>query len=295
MKGTITMSDTRHSFGKNGLTATVSAHGAELTSLRTTSGQDLLWNAGPAWKRHSPVLFPIVGKPPENTTLNGQPVTLTQHGFARDMTFRWLERTETGCVLELEDTPETWQLFPAAFRLHLIYRMEETGLHVGYVLTNPSEDATLHASLGVHPAFMWPLNPETGRENHRLTFDTNEADHIRRISPDGLLPEAVPSPIHDRLLPLQDSLFEADAIIMLDARSKAVDFTGPDGSGLRVRWDGFKDLGIWTKPGAGFLCIEPWYGYATPVGFTGDFSEKPGLLHLQPGESWEAFWSVEPV
>ncbi|MBF0869607.1 aldose 1-epimerase family protein [Gluconobacter japonicus] len=295
MKGTITMSDTQHSFGKNGLTATVSAHGAELISLRTASGQDLLWNAGPAWERHSPVLFPIVGKPPENTTLDGKPVTLKQHGFARDMTFRWLERTETGCVLELEDTPDTRTLFPAAFRLHLIYRMEETGLHVGYVLTNPSEDATLHASLGVHPAFMWPLNPDAGRAGHRLTFEKAEAAQIRRISPDGLLPEGVPSPITDRVLPLADTLFEADAIIMLDAHSKAVDFTGPDSSGLRVRWDGFKDLGIWTKPGAGFLCIEPWYGYATPVGFAGDFSEKPGLLHLQPGESWEAFWSVEPI
>ena len=289
------MSDTQHSFGKNGLTATVSAHGAELTSLRTASGQDLLWNAGPAWERHSPVLFPIVGKPPENTTLNGQPVTLKQHGFARDMTFRWLERTETGCVLELEDTPDTRTLFPVAFRLHLIYRMEDTGLHVGYVLTNPSEDATLHASLGVHPAFMWPLKPDAGRAGHRLTFEKAEAAQIRRISPAGLLPEGVPSPITDRVLPLADTLFEADAIIMLDAHSKAVDFTGPDGSGLRVRWDGFKDLGIWTKPGAGFLCIEPWYGYATPVGFAGDFSEKPGLLHLQPGESWEAFWSVEPI
>jgi len=289
------MSDTQHSFGKNGLTATVSAHGAELTSLRTASGQDLLWTAGPAWKRHSPILFPIVGKPPENMTLNGKPVTLKQHGFARDMTFHWLERTETGCVLELEDTPETWQLFPAAFRLHLIYRMEETGLHVGYVLTNPSEDAPLHASLGAHPAFMWPLKPEAERAGHRLTFETIETDQIRRISSDGLLPDSAPSPIKDRVLPLEDSLFEADAIIMLDVHSKAVDFTDPDGNGLRIRWNGFRDLGIWTKPGAGFLCIEPWYGYATPIGFSGNFSEKPGLLHLQPGESWEAFWSVEPV
>ena len=289
------MSDTQHSFGKNGLTATVSAHGAELTALRTAVGLDLLWNAGPAWERHSPVLFPIVGKPPENAKLGGKPVTLKQHGFARDMTFRWIERTETGCVLELEDTPETRTLFPAAFRLHLIYRMEETGLHVGYVLTNPSEEDTLHASLGVHPAFMWPLKPDAGRAGHCLTFEVDEADQIRRISPGGLLPEDLPSPIKDRVLALEDRLFEDDAIIMLDARNKAVDFTGPEGSGLRVRWDGFKDLGIWTKPGAGFLCIEPWYGYATPVGFAGDFSEKPGLLHLQPRESWEACWSVEPI
>ncbi|QDH17489.1 aldose 1-epimerase family protein [Swingsia samuiensis] len=289
------MSDTTHTFSHNGLTATVSSHGAELTALLAPDGRNILWEAGPEWPRHSPVLFPIVGKAPDNSTLDDLPVHLTQHGFARDMTFTWVERSPTGCILELKDTPQTHELFPSQFRLTLIYQIKEDALHVGYVLTNPSDHKILHTSLGAHPAFKWPQYPGDTKENYQLIFEKNEPDPIHRISPKGLLPDDFHSPIAGRILKLNDQLFEADAIIMLNTKSHSIDFTNPDGLGLRIRWEGFQDLGIWTKPGAEFLCIEPWYGYATPEGFSGDFSKKPELLHLNPHESWEASWSVKPL
>lgn len=45
------------------LTIRVSEHGAELSSIvANATGKEYLWQADPAfWKRHSPVLFPIVG------------------------------------------------------------------------------------------------------------------------------------------------------------------------------------------------------------------------------------------
>jgi hypothetical protein len=39
-------------------------------------------------------------------------------------------------------------------------------------------------------------------------------------------------------------------------------------------------LGVWTKPGAGFLCVEPWQGYAAPLGFIGELKDKPGGVSL---------------
>lgn len=70
------------------LSIQVSPHGAELCSI-FANGKEYLWQADPAfWKRHSPVLFPIVGSVWENEYRNeGIPYTLTQHGFARDMEF----------------------------------------------------------------------------------------------------------------------------------------------------------------------------------------------------------------
>ena len=44
-------------------------------------------------------------------------------------------------------------------------------------------------------------------------------------------------------------------------------------------------LGIWTKPGARYLCIEPWHGIADPVGFSGEIWDKPGIDRLSPGEA----------
>ena len=53
-------------YSNDNLTIEVSEHGAELTSLRC-DGHEYLWNCDAAyWNRHSPVLFPVVGKPYNN-------------------------------------------------------------------------------------------------------------------------------------------------------------------------------------------------------------------------------------
>jgi galactose mutarotase-like enzyme len=41
-------------------------------------------------------------------------------------------------------------------------------------------------------------------------------------------------------------------------------------------------LGIWSKPGAGFVCLEPWQGYADPSDFDGELAEKPGIVAIPP-------------
>jgi galactose mutarotase-like enzyme len=52
-----------------------------------------------------------------------------------------------------------------------------------------------------------------------------------------------------------------------------------------MSWEGFRELGIWSKPGgAPFLCIEPWRGFASPADFDGEFADKPGLIHIPPAQ-----------
>src|SRR5262249_48752520 len=110
---------------------------------------------------------------------------------------------------------------------------------------------------------------------------------IRRLSKDGLLlPEPRPSPIRGRTLDLSERLFDEDAVILDKLASTSVRYAADKGPALEVSWDGFHQLGIWSKPGgASFLCIEPWYGFASPIGFDGEFSDKPGLMHIAPGET----------
>lgn len=288
--------DDRHDFGSGSLTASVLSLGAELIALKN-GDTDLLWNGGPAWPKHSPILFPIVGSlPNDGVTLAGEPLHLERHGFARTCQFRWIARDDDGCTLELVDDAQTRAVFPAAFKLRVVYLIENGTLRVSYHLHNPSRDSTLHASLGAHPAFAWPQKPGTPKENYRLVFEYDEPLPIRRINADGLLlHDKVHTPIRENGLALKDSLFEADAIIIDRPESTSVDMIASDGHGIRVMWGGFRELGIWMKPGANFLCIEPWAGYTAPAGFIGDFAEKPGLLHLKPGENWTAFWAVRSL
>ncbi len=278
-----------HTIGA-GWSAEISPDGAELVSLRDGDGADLLWDAGPLWPNHSPVLFPIVGQVAgDRLRVADRDYPLMRHGFARRRRFAWLERTPTSCRLELRDDDGTRAAFPFPFRLELAYRVDPDGLTVSYIVANPG-DATLPASLGAHPAFRWPLRGGAPTE-YRLEFAEPEPDSIHRLA-GGLMDAAPrPSPMAGRTLSLDPALFAEDAIIMLSPRSRSLRYVGPQG-GLEFAWDGFPQLGLWQKPGAPFLCIEPWHGYSSPADWDGEFPDKPGLFHVPPGGARRFSWSV---
>ena len=98
------------------LTIQVSPHGAELCSI-FANGKEYLWQADPAfWKRHSPVLFPIVGSVWENEYRNeGITYTLSQHGFARDMEFTLVSEKEDEVRYQLMSNEETLKKYPFPF------------------------------------------------------------------------------------------------------------------------------------------------------------------------------------
>ena len=64
---------------------------------------------------------------------------------------------------------------------------------------------------------------------------------------------------------------------------------------VAVRRQGLPHLGLWMIPGGNYLCIEPWQGYGDPADFHGEFRDKPGLLHLAPGETRQFSMQVAVV
>lgn len=273
-----------HTLSNGTLTARILAKGAELASLCDAAGNEVVWQAGPAWPKHSPVLFPIIGKlAGDKMRLDGQEYALPKHGFARDRVFRWVERGADHCLLELADDEQTRDLYPFAFRLRLGYRLEGDALVISYRVENPG-DTPLPTSLGAHPAFRWPLRDGVAKTDHRIEFGMDEPGALRRVTPDGLIgPDPKPSPLRGRVLALDESLFADDALVWDPVNSRSLRYTAPGCPVVEVSWDGFPQLGIWSKP-ADFVCVEPWHGTADPEGFTGDFRDKPGLMHIPPGQ-----------
>jgi galactose mutarotase-like enzyme len=208
---------------------------------------------------------------------------MTQHGFARDQRFEWGERSSTSCSLVLSDSAATRERFPLAFRLAVTYVVRSSDLDVTLEIKNTGGEM-LPASIGGHPAFNWPLLPGMVKENYRLTFSDDEPAPIRRLR-DGLLrAEPQPTPIQDKTLGLSERLFDDDAIILDRPLSHSVRYAAENGPSLEISWEGFRELGIWSKPGgAPFLCIEPWRGFASPADFDGEFSDKPGVMQITPG------------
>lgn len=278
--------DHLHTLSNGRITARIKAAGAELCSLQDAEGRELLWQAGPEWPRHAPLLFPIVGKLKGDVLRHhGKSYPMTQHGFARDQQFAWLERTLQTCALRLEDNAASRAKYPFAFRLDVTYALQDDTLVIGYEIRNTGHEM-LPAAIGAHPAFHWPLPGAGDKRSHSLVFSNAERAPIRRLRDGLLLPEAQPTPVAGTTLALSESLFVDDAIIIDQLASTSLRYMAPGAPTISLGWDGFHQLGLWSKPsGAPFLCIEPWSGFASPVDFDGEFADKPGVMLIAVGET----------
>jgi galactose mutarotase-like enzyme len=263
------------------LVAEISHHGAELIRLQDRDGNDLLWNGCEKWwTGRAPLLFPIVGRLPNDTAMiDGKPFSMRQHGFARNRQFSVVDASASECVLRLASDDATRQQFPFDFVLEVAFAVEEAALRIGATVFNQSSSA-MPVSFGFHPAFRWPLPYGGSRQDHEIRFEKSESAPIRRVT-DGLLDLKAGTEIFEgSTMPLDDAMFVHDALIFDQLKSRAVSFGVPGQPSIEVRFAGMPHLGVWTKPGAGFLCIEPWHGYAAPLGFSGELKDKPGGVSL---------------
>jgi len=276
------------------LTARIEAKGAQLTSL-TQDGAERMWQADPTvWAWHAPNLFPIVGGLKGDRLLHkGESYTLPSHGFLRHTVCDLTASSDAACTWRLTDSEATLAVYPFRFELEIAYAIEADALIGQFTLANPG-DEPLIASLGIHPAFQWPLEPGRAREDYRLRFERAETTPIRRVSGKLIASDSEPTPIHGRELDLRDALFENDAVILDRPASRAVTYGAPGGPAIAMEWQDFPHLGIWTKPGAPFLCIEPWQGHASPLGFDGEFKDKPGTVSLAPGAKRQWRYTIRP-
>lgn len=267
------------------LTVEIGAAGAEMVSLKDGEGRDLLWNGDPAyWTGRAPLLFPIVGRLAGDALIHeGIAYAMSQHGFARRRVFDLMSASDTRATFRLVDDEETLRQYPFAFGLYVTYTLHEATLTIEVRVHNPGV-VDLPASFGFHPAFLWPLPYGGTRAEHLIVFEKAEVVPVHRPV-GGLLAAASESnPAVGGHLALAEVDWTRDALIFPQLRSHHVFYGVPGEPGLEVAFEGMPQLGIWSKPDAPFVCIEPWYGHASPEGFAGEFREKPGLAMIAPGD-----------
>jgi galactose mutarotase-like enzyme len=273
------------SLSSGDLTAEVDPLGAQLSTLRDRAGHDLLWGGDPSvWAGRAPLLFPIVGALAGGRyRLGSAAYALPRHGFARVKRFDVVGASSDAATLRLKADETTLEVYPFRFELDVSFALNGATLSVTTSVRNLGDD-DMPASIGYHPGLRWPLPFGRPRSSHFIEFAMDEPDPVRRLNAAGLLtPERHPTPISHRHLKLEVALFQDDVIIFDQIRSRHVTYGADEGPRIRVSYPDAPYLGVWTKPQAPFICIEPWHGVADPDGFAGDFRTKPGVFTVAAG------------
>jgi len=272
------------------ISASIKHAGAELFSLKNNQNKEFIWEGNPDfWGKHSPVLFPIVGTLKNNTyTINGTEYQLPRHGFARDMEFQLIEKTENSAVFSLEYNDETLKKYPFSFELQLIYILKESTLDIEYKVINKGE-SKMPFSIGAHPAIALP----EAFENYTLDFEESEVLEYYILENDLISNKTKILESNDSLVPLNYKLFENDALIFKTLKSNSLTILENSKPYLKVAFEDFLSLGIWTKENAPFICIEPWLGYSDTAENSGALFEKEGILVLDANQTFRAKFSLQ--
>ena len=279
------------------LTIQVSPHGAELCSI-VANGKEYLWQADPAfWKRHSPVLFPIVGIVCENEYRNeGIPYTLTQHGVARDMEFTLISEKEDEVRYRLVSNEETLHKYPFPFCLEIGYRIQGKKIEVMWEVKNTG-DKEMYFQIGAHPAFYWPEFDASNSERGFFRFDKENGLKYILISEKGCADPSTEYSLEltDGLLPLDTHTFDKDALILENEQVRKVTLYNKEKLAYLSLHFNAPVVGLWSPPAknAPFVCIEPWYGRCDRAHYTGEYKDKDWMQHLQPEEIFQGGYTIE--
>lgn len=248
------------------------------------------------WKRHAPVLFPIVGKLKRNQTIiNGRTYEILQHGFARDMEFEPVTKLDNFHSYVLKSNKYTMARYPFDFELYNTYRQEENKLIFIYKVINTG-NSNMPIGLGSHPAFKIDQD-DLKRGNYYLEFAEEETRAHFLYLIDGLVGTEYAKNIIEgnRRISLNEHTFDNDAIIVKGIQNKKISLKNSRTrkTVLTMDFNGWPYLGIWSKPGAPFICLEPWMSTADRINSTNVFAKKPDMITLTPGEEFENKFSVE--
>ena len=267
----------------------ISDHGAELVRIYDKKKErEVLYNGNPAyWNRHAPILFPFVGCVSGGTyQYKGKDYKIGQHGFARDSEFAFVSCDGTSCVHRLTDSPESREKYPFPFSLTVSHELTGSVLHVDWEVK--AGDEPLLFKIGAHPAFVVPAEPGKRLSNYYLFADGRDSLTYHLISPGTgcVNPEDFYElTAKSGFFRLSEEMFENDALILDGPGLSQITLCHPDRMPyVSVSCNTFPYLGIWKKPGAPFVCLEPWDGRTDNVGAPADLEKKSGMISLAPGE-----------
>jgi galactose mutarotase-like enzyme len=281
------------------LKVAIQKEGAELCSvISKKSGKEYIWQANPdIWGSHAPNLFPIIGGLKEGKyRYKDNWYEMPKHGFIRRNENLASEEISTNSItFVLHSNKVTKKIYPFDFQFRIQFSVIDTTLTVSHQVINIGQEDLLF-SLGGHPAFNCPIHDNANYEDYHLEFDQEEyaETHLLDLNKGLVTDETELVLDNSAKLPLHKQLFDRDALIFKNLKSNSVSLVHKNnGKILRMNFDDFSYLGIWAKPGADYICIEPWLGIADSVDHNQNLKEKKGIISLTKNQIFSAKYSIE--
>ncbi|MDR1629625.1 MAG: aldose 1-epimerase family protein [Oscillospiraceae bacterium] len=281
----------KHKIENSFLRVEVKEMGAELSSVFSKDANfEYLWQGNPdIWYGQSPILFPIVGRLIDDKyTLGGKEYTMPKHGLARKRPFALQSATETEMIFVQSEDKKTLKAYPYKFDLIIKYMIQGKTLSVEHTVVNKNEDV-MYFSLGAHPGFNCEIGDELEFEQNE-TLDTEKIDLVESLR----IPKTTRVLTDSRAITITEHIFDEDALILSGIKSSHVTLKSKNqGRTVKFTLGGAPYLGVWAKPGAPYVCIEPWFGVNDSYEKKADFSQKDQIQSIPAGGAFSFTWSAE--
>lgn len=272
------------------LVATFKHKGGEIASLYDkTLDKELMWQGNPEfWSGQNPTLFPMVGNTfSKSYEWNGKTYSMKNHGLIRYATLECIKNDGKQVVMQLKSNEETLAQYPFEFTYEIGYELQDNKVVITYNITNDSEEA-MPFIFGLHPGFNVPLFEDEKFEDYHLVFPTLE--NVKQTNLDTA--ELFDVELKDIQLDYE-MIEKAKTLVYQDFKSPYVDLVGKHHT-IRTSITGYKYVAFWTaKPGAPFICVEPWYGTGDFKEYHVPFNKRPNTINLEPHRTFMTSYTIE--
>lgn len=287
----------RYTLENDRFRVTLESMGAEIKSVWDKQSElEHMWSGDPAyWGKTAPFLFPFIGKlEQERFIYEGKAYPAEKHGFGQRVEYEVTGQTADAIRFRIHDTAATREKYPFAFELEIVYVLQADGIREDWQVKNTG-DKPMHFSVGGHAAFACPPVKE-GEQGSRIGqkirlygVDSHAELQSLRLNDKGVITEELlPVQLDGGCFEVTEGLFDGDALILDQDGITAAALCDADGREyVRVECDA-PVWGIWSHPdsGAGYVCLEPWYGICDFAGYDGELAQRPHTQTLAAGETW---------
>ena len=288
-----------YSLENNKIKISIKKTGAELCEISSIKNKtQFMWDANPdIWANYAPNLFPIIGALKNNTYIyNNKSYQLPKHGFIRNnKDLVLIQETKNSLTFKLKYNDNLLKNYPFKFDYQITYKLVNNKIKITYAVTN-LDHKSIYFSLGGHPAFKCPVYKNENYNDYFLEFEHVEQSHTHLINKQNGLISLKTTPVFtdSNIIDLHHNLFNNDALIFKDLSSRKVTLSSKNkGPILTMHYKDFNYLGVWAKPKANFVCIEPWLGIADPEKTNQIITHKEGIINLEANKKFTASYDIE--